>query len=136
MLVVDSFEEAAVLGDADLLRQLVMILLDNAVKFTEPNGSVRVGVSAVAGRATLTVRDTGVGITSGELQHVFERFYRSDLSRSRGASRDTSSSTGAGSIAQWIADEHGASIEIESQPRQGTAVVVQFPVAEQGAGGV
>jgi signal transduction histidine kinase len=139
MLVVDSFEEAAVLGDADLLRQLVMILLDNAVKFTEPNGSVRVGVSAVAGRATLTVRDTGVGITSGELQHVFERFYRSDLSRSRGASRDTSSSAGAGlglSIAQWIADEHGASIEIESQPRQGTAVVVQFPVAEQGAGGV
>jgi signal transduction histidine kinase len=136
---VDSFEEAVVLGDPDLLRQLVMILLDNAVKFTDPNGSVRVGVSAVAGCATLTVRDTGVGIASDDLEHVFERFYRSDPARSRGPNRDPSPSAGAGlglSIAQWIADEHGASIEIESQPRQGTAVVVQFPMAEQGAGGV
>jgi len=129
-LDVDDFEEAAVNGDPALLRQLVMILLDNAIKFTDEGGTIRVGVRPVAASATLTVSDTGIGIAPDQLGHVFERFYRGDPSRTRGASRDASTSQGAGlglSIAQWIAEEHGGTIRIESEPGKGTRVVVQFP---------
>jgi signal transduction histidine kinase len=133
-LEVDSFEEAPIVGDADLLRQLVMIVLDNAVKYTEPNGVVRVGVSATPLLSTLTVSDTGVGITPEQLPHVFDRFYRGDPSRTRGV-REGGLSEGAGlglSIAQWIAEEHGATIRIESDQEGGTTVVVQFPASIAG----
>jgi signal transduction histidine kinase len=133
---VDSFEEAPVVGDPDLLRQLVMILLDNAVKFTPVNGVVHVGVKATPFAATLTVSDSGIGITGDQLPHVFERFYRGDPSRTRAQSRDASGSEGAGlglSIAQWICDEHGGTIRIDSQPGEGTVVVVELPAAGQAA---
>jgi signal transduction histidine kinase len=131
-LDVDDFEEAALSGDPALLRQLVMILLDNAIKFTDRGGVVHVGVRAEGSSATLTVSDTGVGIAPDQLAHVFERFYRGDPSRARDGSRNGSTSEGAGlglSIAQWIAEEHGGAIRIESQPGHGTRVVVQFPPA-------
>ena len=132
-LEVDSFDEAPVSGDPALLRQLGLILLDNAIKFTAPNGLVRVGVCRAPSSASLEVSDTGVGIAADQLSHVFERFYRGDPSRTRAeaAGRD-GSSEGAGlglSIAQWIAEEHGATIRIESRPGQGTRVTVQFPTS-------
>jgi signal transduction histidine kinase len=130
-LDVDSFEEAPVVGDEDLLRQLVMILLDNAVKYTDSGGVVRVDVRATPAQATLTVTDTGIGIGPEQLPHVFERFYRGDPSRTR-ADRVHGTSEGAGlglSIAQWIADEHGATIRLHSEPGRGTSVIVQFPAA-------
>jgi len=128
-LEVDDFEEAAVNGDATLLRQLVLILLDNAIKFTEPGGVVRVGVRAAGSTATLTVTDTGIGIPPEDLAHVFERFYRGDPSRTRGlATGQGSDGVGLGlSIAQWITQEHGGSIRIESSPGEGTRVTVMFP---------
>lgn len=143
---VETFEEAPVMGDPTLLRQLALILLDNAVKFTAAGGVVRVGVHAWgraggngAVGATLVVSDTGVGIGPDQLPHVFERFYRGDPSRTRaprtGAERD-GSSQGAGlglSIAQWIAEEHGATIRLESEPGQGTRVSVHFPASPSDA---
>jgi signal transduction histidine kinase len=135
-LEVASFEEAPVTGDAALLRQLVMILLDNAVKFTAFGGLVRVGVEASATAATMTVSDSGVGIPADQLPHVFERFYRGDPARTRDvvrdAPRDTGASEGAGlglSIAQWISEEHAGTIRIESSAGQGTVVTVQLPAA-------
>lgn len=131
-LEVESFEEAAVDGDPALLRQLVLILLDNAVKYTEPGGRVRVSVGASSGRATLRVSDTGIGISPEQLDHVFERFYRGDPSRTRGTGTALSEGAGLGlSIAQWIAAEHGASIEIASQPGHGTTVTVGIPSAAE-----
>jgi signal transduction histidine kinase len=130
-LDVESFEETPIVGDADLLRQLVMILLDNAIKYTEAGGVVRVDVRATATQATLTVTDTGVGIGPEQLPHVFERFYRGDPSRTR-SDRAPGVSEGAGlglSIAQWIADEHGATIRLHSELGRGTSVIVQFPAA-------
>lgn len=135
---IDEFDETPVLGDETLLRQLVLILLDNAIKFTNPNGSVRVAVRAVVPHAELTVSDTGIGIGPDDLEHVFERFYRGDPSRTR-AGADGSASNGAGlglSIAEWIVDEHGASMEIASQPGQGTRVTVLFPAADGAGDGV
>jgi len=128
-LEVDDFEEAAVNGDATLLRQLVLILLDNAIKFTDTGGVVRVGVRPVGTSAMLTVTDTGIGIPPEQLPHVFERFYRGDPSRTRGSTNGgRSEGVGLGlSIAQWIAQEHGGSIRIDSEAGQGSRVTVLFP---------
>ncbi|HEX6537417.1 MAG TPA: ATP-binding protein [Gemmatimonadaceae bacterium] len=128
-VVMAEFEEAVVMGDAALLRQLVMILLDNAVKFTPCGGRVRVGVGTTAGVPTLTVEDTGIGIASDQLPHIFERFYRGDPARSR-ASATEPARDGAGlglSIARWIAAAHDADIAVDSTPGAGTTVVVRFP---------
>ena len=123
---VEEFDEALVQGDPTLLRQMVMILLDNAVKFTATGGRVRVRVGAPGERPTLVVEDTGVGIDPGQLPHVFERFYRGDPARTRsnGGAPD-----GAGlglSIAKWIADAHGAEIALSSELGTGTRVSVRF----------
>jgi signal transduction histidine kinase len=132
-LELDEFGEAPVDGDPTLLRQLVMILLDNAVKFTARGGSVRVRVGAPNERPLLVVEDTGIGISDEQLPHVFERFYRGDPARSRG----NGSVDGAGlglSIAKWIADVHHAEIALASEPGQGTRVSVRFAAAGVGAG--
>jgi signal transduction histidine kinase len=120
-LEVEEFEETAVLGDAGLVRELMVILLDNAVKFTPSGGAVRVRVQPRP-QPTVTVEDTGPGIAPEHLPHVFERFYRGDQSRSRDG--------GAGlglAIAQWIASAHGARLGIASQPGQGVRATVIFP---------
>lgn len=126
-LEVADFEEAPVTGDSALLRQLVLILLDNAIKYTPAKGTVTVAVRAAGGHAQLIVSDTGIGIDADQLAHVFERFYRVDPSRTRGL---PSASEGAGlglAIAQWIAHEHRATIRVESHAGQGTRATVQFP---------
>ncbi|HEX3929051.1 MAG TPA: ATP-binding protein [Gemmatimonadales bacterium] len=128
-LVVDRFEEAPITGDPELLRQLVMIVLDNAVKFTPAGGRVELGVGAADATITLVVRDTGDGITADQLPHIFERFYRGDPARTRTA-RDASGQSGAGlglAIARWIASAHGAEIAVTSRVGVGTTVTVTFP---------
>ena len=123
-VVVDEFEEAPVVGDPALARQLMMILLDNAVKFTDRGGEVRMNVSMREGVPTFGVLDTGIGIKPEELTRVFQRFFRGETARSR--------TDGAGlglSIASWIAQEHGANISLTSEPGKGTRVVVTFPRA-------
>lgn len=129
---IEEFDETPVFGDATLLRQLVLILLDNAIKFTNPNGTVSVAVRSAAPHSELTVSDTGIGIAPDDLEHVFERFYRGDRSRTRdGAGGSASNGAGLGlSIAEWIVEEHGASMQIASQPGQGTRVTVLFPAAD------
>jgi signal transduction histidine kinase len=121
-VTVEEFEEAAVSGDPALMRQLIMILLDNAIKFTDAGGVVRVRVSMRDGAPTFIVEDSGIGIKPEDLSRVFQRFFRGDSARSR--------TEGAGlglSIASWIASEHGADISLSSEPGNGTTVVVKFP---------
>jgi signal transduction histidine kinase len=135
-LEVADFEEAPVRGDAALLRQLAMILLDNAVKFTAASGVIRVQVLSRPTSVALVVSDTGIGMAPEQVAHAFERFYRGDSSRTRKSSDGADGFDGAGlglSIAQWIAREHEGTIAIESQPGQGARVTVQFPrVASDG----
>jgi signal transduction histidine kinase len=121
-LEVGTFEETPVTGDPTLLRRLIVIVLDNAVKFTPAGGRVRLDVSSESGTGSLVVRDTGIGISAEILPHVFDRFFRGDLARRK--------TDGAGlglAIAGWIADAHRARIEIGSTPGQGTRVAVVFP---------
>ena len=123
-VLVDEFEEAPIVGDPTLIRQLIMILLDNAVKFTDRGGEVHVKVSMKDGVPTFGIEDTGIGIRKDEVSRVFQRFFRGETARSR--------TDGAGlglSIASWIAREHGAQISLTSETGCGTKVVVTFPRA-------
>jgi heavy metal sensor kinase len=106
------------------LRRLLLLLVDNAVKYTPAGGRITVSVGQDLAGATLAVRDTGIGIPDSALPHVFERFYRADDSRNRDAG-------GAGlglSIAKWIAERHHASLEAESVLGQGSTFRVRFPL--------
>ncbi len=113
--------EAQVDGDPDLLRQLFLILIDNAVQFTPSGGKVAASVTADGSGPRVSIEDTGPGIAADDLPRVFDRFWRADSARGRQA--------GAGlglSIARWIADLHGATIAIDSAPGSGTRVRVLF----------
>ena len=119
---IGSFEEAPITGDPVLVRRLLLILLDNAIKFTPIGGDVRLDVTVVDGRRLVTITDTGVGIPLEDLPRVFERFFRSDTARQE--------TDGAGlglAIARWIADQHGAALGVRSKPGAGTTVTVSFP---------
>jgi signal transduction histidine kinase len=113
--------EAEVLGDTDALKQLLLILVDNGMKYTPPGGTVTLEVRREADEVTVVVRDTGQGISPEDLPHIFERFYRSSSARASGG-------TGLGlAIARWIVDEHGGRILVESKPDVGSSFIVSFP---------
>jgi two-component system OmpR family sensor kinase len=119
-------------GDRDRLHQLLMILLDNAIRHTPPGGHIRVAVAATAdGRARIAVRDEGEGIAPEHLPHLFERFYRADGARGR-----ASGGTGLGlAIAEAICKAHGGEISVTSAPDQGATFLVTLPSgAESDAG--
>src|SRR5256884_2121708 len=104
---VGTFEEARIIGDPALVRQLLLIVLDNAIKFTPAGGRVRLDVATVDGRAAVVVTDTGIGIPAAQLPHVFERFYRGDKAR-----REAEGARLGLAIAPRIADAHGARLDI------------------------
>ena len=111
-LVTDTSIPVTVAGDPSRLRQLVTNLLDNAIRFTEPGGTVTLRVDGIADRAMLRVKDTGIGIPAMHLPHIFERFFQVDAARSSGG-------YGLGlSICRWIVMAHGGTIErLAESPR-------------------
>ncbi len=122
-LVVGSFEEAQIIGDAGLVERLVLIVLDNAIKYTPEGGRVRLDVTARDGARSVIVSDSGIGIPSDQLPRIFERFYRGESARSH------AEGSGLGlPIARWIADLHGARITVASDAT-GTRVEIAFPAA-------
>ncbi len=116
-------EVVTVSGDIDKIRQVLLNLMDNAIKFTPPGGEITVTVSAEDGEAQVSVLDTGFGIPEEDVERVFERFYRVDKTRSRG-----SGGTGLGlSIARQIIEAHGGTIYLRSILNQGTEVSFCLP---------
>jgi heavy metal sensor kinase len=110
-------------GDAARLREVFFNLLDNSIKYTAPGGEVHIEVSRNSTEATVTVRDTGIGIAAEHVPQVFDRFYRVDKARSR-----AEGGTGLGlSIARSIVLAHGGRIELTSVPGQGTTCTVSLP---------
>jgi heavy metal sensor kinase len=123
----DGLSQCTVVGDDRALRRLLLILLDNAIKYSKPGGEVRLDLAPCqhGGRRTamLEVRDQGIGITSEDLPHVFERFYRASKDRSR-----TVDGLGLGlSIAESIVRRHGGEIRLESTPGTGSTARVFLP---------
>jgi signal transduction histidine kinase len=115
-------QPAVVTGDAARLRQLVMILVDNAIRHSPTDGRVRVAVRAVGTGASLVVEDDGPGIRPEDLPHLFERFYRAPGAPGGG--------TGLGlAIAAWIVDRHGGHIEVANRAEGGARFVVDLPAA-------
>jgi len=129
-IVIENFDETVVDGDPLLLHQLVVILLDNAIKYSANDGTVTVSVTARDGRAQLTIADRGPGIPADQLPRVFERFFRGDPSRSRPVAAGATEGAGLGlAIAKWIVDSHGATIALQSSVGVGTTAVVSMPLA-------
>jgi signal transduction histidine kinase len=121
---VEHIEAVLVHGDPDRLKELLLLLLDNALKYTPQGGAVTVALRRRGGYAEVSVRDAGIGIASEDLPRVFERFYRADPARTRDPS-----STGLGlSIAKWIVEWHGGSIALESVLGSGTTATVRLPL--------
>ncbi|SDD55973.1 His Kinase A (phospho-acceptor) domain-containing protein [Paenibacillus sp. UNCCL117] len=111
------------IGDRERLHQLLVILLDNSMKFTSGNGTVRIAARRTGPHAELVVQDTGAGIAAEDLPHIFDRFYRADKSRSR-----SSGGTGLGlAIARWIVTRHGGDIGAASVLGQGTTMTIRLP---------
>lgn len=114
-----------VAGDQTRLTQLLINLVDNALKYTPAGGRVTVGLAREGDAATLTVADTGIGIAPEHLPHLFERFYRVDAARSR-----AEGGSGLGlAIADWIARAHGGRIAVTSRVGVGTTFSVSLPLA-------
>lgn len=122
-LALDECGDATVRGDRDKLRQLLAILLDNALKYTGEGDAVRLSVASQGSEAVVTVKDTGIGIDEGDLERVFDRFYRADTARSR----ETGGSGLGLPIAKGIAEAHGGTIRLENVEPRGIAAVVRLP---------
>ncbi len=118
-------DQAVVMGDADRLKQLLLNLVDNALKYTSPGGEVKLSLYHEQGWVQIAVADTGTGIPQEDLPHIFERFYRADKTRARGG-------TGLGlSIAQWIAQAHGGYLTVESRVGKGSTFTLWLRTKEE-----
>jgi signal transduction histidine kinase len=118
-------EPVTVQADRSRMRQLVMNLVSNAVKYTPAGGAVWLTLTAGRDTATISVRDSGIGIAPGDVDRVFDRFWRADAARSRTGERP---GIGLGlSICKWIAEAHGGSIAVTSRPGRGSTFTVTLP---------
>jgi heavy metal sensor kinase len=118
-------EKAIVTGDAHRLRQLLLNLADNAVKYNRPGGSITMSLHQTDAEAEFTIANTGAGIPQDTLPRVFDRFFRGDAAHS-----NEIEGCGLGlSISQWIVSAHGGSIQIVSTPAQLTTATVRLPLA-------
>jgi heavy metal sensor kinase len=121
----DAKQRVMVEGDRARLKQVVVNLLDNAIKYTPEKGEINLRVTTADGQAVLEVSDNGIGIPQDALPHVFDRFFRVDKARTRDPG-------GAGlglSIVKSICTAHGAQVEVESQNGSGSCFRVKLPLA-------
>jgi signal transduction histidine kinase len=122
----NKVEKVVVLGDHQSLKELVVILLDNALKYSNENTAITLSAAQTPKQAILQVTDQGRGIKALDLEHIFERFYRADTSRSK----ERVEGYGLGlSIAMKIVEAHQGSIEASSKLGEGSTFTVKFPLA-------
>ncbi|HEY9227197.1 MAG TPA: HAMP domain-containing sensor histidine kinase, partial [Gemmatimonadaceae bacterium] len=129
-IAMPALENAVVMGDRTRLRQLLLNLVTNAIKYTPRGGRVEVTVTRrVNDEISISVRDTGMGISAADLPHVFDRFWRADRARSRASERG---GFGLGlSISQWIVQAHGGTLTVASRLGRGSIFTVVLPTAKE-----
>ncbi|WP_050616422.1 sensor histidine kinase [Bacillus testis] len=109
-------------GDEERIHQLIVILLDNALKFTEDGGEIIILCKKSSTGIDLSIADNGSGISKEDLPHIFDRFYQGEKSRTAGGG------TGLGlSIAKWVVDQHNGKIKVNSEEGKGTIIKITFP---------
>ncbi len=120
-----DIDQLQVNGDRDRLKQVLLNLVGNAIQYTPQGGEVFLSLAKVGEQARVIVRDTGPGIPAEDLPFIFERFYRAEKSRTR----SKTSGFGLGlSIAQWIVENHGGTIKVESKEGKGTTFAIWLPL--------
>jgi signal transduction histidine kinase len=120
---------SVVIGERDRLKQLVLILADNALSYTPVPGGVRISLGRAGSEVLLCIEDDGVGITTEVATRAFERFYRGEE-----AQRLDPAGTGLGlAIAHWIVSRHGGTIALEPHAPRGTRAIIRLPAAGQAA---
>ncbi len=123
-LAVKEIDQVAVIGDPDRLDQVMINLVDNAIKYTTAGGTVDMSLSQADGMAQLVISDSGIGIPEEDVPYIFNRFYRVDKARAR-----AQGGSGLGlSIVEWIVDAHQGKIEVESEVGVGTTFTVYLPI--------
>ena len=125
----DEIDEVRINGNADRLKQLLLNLVSNAIRFTPDGGTITLSLVERDGKAVLSVSDTGIGISPEDQKRIFDRFFQADNSRAHYSEHD-----GAGlglSIARWIANAHNATIQVESELGKGTTFRVWIPTLER-----
>jgi heavy metal sensor kinase len=128
MVITGALSETRYRGDEGLLRQLILNLLDNAIKHTPPAGKVSVALVTEDSQFQIVVRDTGSGIPPEAQSHIFERFYRADKARSRNNASEFGTGAGLGlAIAQWIATQHRGRIKLAKSDEHGSVFVTTLP---------
>jgi two-component system OmpR family sensor kinase len=121
----NEIDQMQVNGDRDRLKQVLINLVANAIQYTPQGGDVFLSLARVGDQARIICRDTGPGIASEDLPHIFERFYRAEKSRTRGKA----GGFGLGlSITKWIVEHHGGRIEVTSKEGQGTTFAIWLPL--------
>ena len=119
-------EPVRVLGDRDRLKDLFLVLLDNAARYTQPGGRVSARLERRDSQAVVTVDDTGIGLVPEEIPHLFDRLYRGERARSL-----RPAGTGLGlAIGRWIAEAHGGRVELQSRDGGGTTAQVTLPALD------
>ncbi len=119
-------DQALVTGDPDRLKQVLLNLVDNAIKYTPSGGEVTLSLERDADWVRVSVADTGIGIPAQDLPKIFDRFYRVDKARSR-----EKGGSGLGlAIGKWIVEAHGGRIEVQSELGKGTTFTVWLPLAK------
>jgi signal transduction histidine kinase len=127
-VLLEEAQPTPAVADPDRIKQLLLNLVDNAVKFTPQGGAVSLRLSQNGGWTEIAVSDTGVGISSEEQDAIFRRFYRVDKSRSTRGS-------GLGlAICSWIAEAHGGSIDVSSIPGKGSTFTLRLPATPSNQG--
>ncbi len=127
VVTLGPIEPARVIGDADRIKQLLLNLVSNGLKYTPAGGTLTLGLRRDGPWVRVDVTDTGVGIPAEDLPHIFDRFYRVDKARSR-----TQGGTGLGlAIAQWLAEAHGGQIAVTSQPGAGSTFTLKLPLVSE-----
>ncbi|MBK8904904.1 MAG: HAMP domain-containing histidine kinase [Anaerolineaceae bacterium] len=124
---VSEVDQVCIMGDVDRLKQLLLNLIGNAIKYTPDGGTVDVSLSKKNGWAYLSITDTGMGIPAEDLPYIFDRFYRVDKARARGHSGQGGAGLGL-AIAKWIVQAHGGNIDVVSKVGEGTTFTIVLPV--------
>ncbi|WP_042352418.1 sensor histidine kinase [Bacillus massiliigorillae] len=122
-LQIDLQSNVEISADKSRIHQLIIILLDNALKYTAENDTISIKTTAEEAKVMIQVSDTGMGISEEHRKHIFDRFYRADQARSR-----EHGGVGLGlSIAQWIVGSHQGTIKVESTLEKGTTFTIKLP---------